>query len=90
MKMQAVDWRELFTVEETSLQIKIEKKCTCGNGNCRTAKRIRCVCGCHGAAHGSETRKGMSPLETFNEKETVDNPVVFDPEEYMTELAVLA
>jgi hypothetical protein len=74
--MEAKDWRELFTVEETEFDIKIEKKCTCGNGNCRTAKRIRCVCGCHGAAHGIETRKGMSPLETFNEPQELELEVI--------------
>ena len=74
--MIMVDWREIFQVQETGNEIKIEKKCTCGNGSCRKAKQIKCTCRCHAKEHGAENRKGMSALETFNEPQQLEVEVI--------------
>jgi len=60
-----VSWERLFACEiaKPKIEWNFAKKCTCGNRNCKRAKHIRCVCGCHGIAHGIEQRKGMSPLD---------------------------
>jgi len=58
-----LEWRRLFANALPERKKTVKAKCTCGNGNCKHAKRIRCVCGCGGIAHGIENRKGMSPLD---------------------------
>jgi len=58
-----VSWESIFAQPKAKIEMHFAKKCTCGNGTCKRAKHIRCVCGCHGIAHGIEQRKGMSPLD---------------------------
>jgi hypothetical protein len=54
------------------------------------AKELVCRCRCGGKNHSAALRKNVRSLDDFSEKETVDDPVVFDPEEYQLEMAILA
>jgi hypothetical protein len=64
-QVREVSWTKLFACELDLPKVETSagKRCRCGNGNCKRAKHIRCVCGCHGVAHGIEQRKGMSTLD---------------------------
>lgn len=57
------NWTEILRPAPFTIRPDKSRKCTCGNGNCRTAKRIRCTCSCHSENHGSANREGMSPLD---------------------------
>ena len=62
--MSEVAWTKLFAYDLTTPQeVETVKKCKCGNGNCKRAKRIRCVCQCHAENHGIEQRRGMESLD---------------------------
>jgi hypothetical protein len=62
--MLEVAWTELFAHDLGGPQeVETVKKCKCGNGNCKRAKHIKCVCGCHAENHGIEQRRGMEPLD---------------------------
>jgi hypothetical protein len=64
-QVKQLEWNRLFAfAPATSARVKA-KKCTCGNGNCRTAKRILCTCSCHNVNHGAANREGMPRLETL-------------------------
>jgi len=66
MKMnqpKEVNWESIFARPKPKIEMHFAKKCTCGNGNCRTAKRIRCTCSCHNVNHGAANRVGMEPLD---------------------------
>ena len=58
-----VNWESIFARPKPKIEMHFAKKCTCGNGNCRTAKRIRCTCSCHNVNHGAANRVGMEPLD---------------------------
>jgi len=57
------NWTEILRPAPFTIRPSNNRKCTCGNGNCRTAKRIRCTCSCHNVNHGSANRVGMEPLD---------------------------
>jgi len=63
MDGKEVSWGEIFAYALPTPVKSKPTKCTCGNSNCKHAKRVRCVCGCGGISHGQENRKGMSPLD---------------------------
>ena len=56
-------WTEILRPAPFTIRPSNSRKCTCGNGNCRTAKRIRCTCSCHNVNHGAANRVGMEPLD---------------------------
>ena len=58
-----VNWESIFARPKPKIEMHFAKKCTCGNGNCRTAKRILCTCSCHSANHGAANRVGMESLD---------------------------
>jgi hypothetical protein len=58
-----LEWRRLFANALPERKKTVKAKCTCGNGNCRTAKKIRCTCSCHSLHHGEANRVGMEPLD---------------------------
>jgi len=57
------NWTEILRPAPFTIRPSNSRKCTCGNGNCRTAKRIRCTCSCHNVNHGAANRVGMEPLD---------------------------
>jgi hypothetical protein len=87
MKTQEANWRELFNVEQVEKPFNIQTEASECDGNCVTAKELKCVCRCGGRNHGAALRKNVKSLDTFNE-DPVDQ--TFNPEEYQEELAVLA
>ena len=65
MTEKEVSWESVFARPRPRIEMHFAKKCTCGNGNCRTAKRILCTCSCHSANHGAANREGMPKLDTL-------------------------
>ena len=53
----------MFAYAPARIEIVTSHKCTCGNGNCKHAKKIRCTCKCHSLHHGEENRVSMEPLD---------------------------
>jgi len=84
------DWREIFALELADEKVTFQTEAGECGANCQEAKEIKCVCRCGGKNHGAALKQNIKSLDNYTEKETVDDPVVFDPEDYMTELAVLA
>ena len=58
-----VNWTEILRPAPFTIRPSNNRKCTCGNGNCRTAKRIRCTCSCHNINHGAANREHMPKLD---------------------------
>jgi hypothetical protein len=100
VRMEAKDWRELFTVEQAEKPFHFKTEAGECNSNCQLAKEIKCVCRCGGKNHGAALKQHVKRLDEFTERdtsevpprpaETYEDPVVFNPEEYREELAVLA
>ena len=66
--------------EELKAKKTPRTKCTCGNDSCKQAKRIKCTCRCHSTNHGSDSRKGMSPLDkTLGLTKEAPLPLGFGP-----------
>jgi hypothetical protein len=64
MDGKEVSWTKLFALDAPAKDEGPKaKKCTCGNGSCKTAKGFVCRCSCKHLNHGIEQRKGMSPLD---------------------------
>ena len=50
---------------EKPFQLNVERgEC---DGNCITAKELKCVCRCGGKNHGAALRRGVQPLDQLNE-----------------------
>jgi hypothetical protein len=65
-QVREVSWKRLFACELAPPKVEASvtvKKCRCGNGNCRTAKRILCTCSCHSTNHGAANRAGVESLD---------------------------
>jgi len=58
-----VNWESIFARPKPKIEMHFGKKCTCGNKNCQTAKRIRCTCSCHNVNHGAANREHMPKLD---------------------------
>ena len=75
------NWTEILRPAPFTIRPSNSRKCTCGNGNCRTAKRILCTCSCHNVNHGAANREGMSPLdETLGLTKEATRPLGSQPE----------
>lgn len=66
------DWRGIFQVQEIdNFTNETETPGEC-NGNCLMAKELKCVCRCGGKNHGAALKKGVQPLDQFNEPKELE------------------
>lgn len=73
---------KLFDATE---QVKEIKRCGCASGSCKSAKKIKCACSCHSVYHGIRHKSELRSLDDHSR----EDPVPFDAEQYLEELAVL-
>jgi hypothetical protein len=80
------DWREIFQVQVAEKPFNVPTEAGECSGNCLEAKELKCVCRCGGKNHGTQLKKNVKSLDTFEDPAEAS----FSPEQYLEELAVLA
>ena len=70
------DWREIFQVEQIEKPFHVETEASECNGNCWTAKELKCVCRCGGKNHGAHLKAAVQPLDRFNEPQQLEAEMI--------------